>query len=104
MKFDRGEAGEPGDEQHDDIGEREAAALARAAEAGSRIDADEGMVAPPIGDRAADEGQDRQRQPGDLVGPQERVLEKDPRGDIGEHQREFAEQRGDDQRFRRRDR
>ena len=51
----------PGDEQHDDIGEREAAAFA-AARKPAEDDADEGVIAPPVGDRAADERQDRQRQ------------------------------------------
>ena len=60
---------------------------------------DEGVIAPPIGDRAADERQDRQRQPRDLVGPQEGMLEIDARGDIGQHQHEFAQQRGNDHAF-----
>ncbi len=50
-----------------------------------------GMLAPPIGDGAADERHDRQGQPGDLVRPQKRVLEEDARQDIGQHEREFDE-------------
>ena len=98
QEFDRDKAGDPGDEQHDDIGERKAAALA-AHRKPAEDDPNEGMIAPPVGDRAADERQDRQRQPCDLVGPQEGVVEIDPRQHVGQHQHQFAEQRRHDQAF-----
>ena len=91
-------AGDAGHEQHHDIGEREASPLA-AGRKPAQDHPNEGMIAPPIGNRAADERQDRQRQPCDLVGPQEGVREIDPRGDIGQHQHEFAEERGHDDAF-----
>ncbi len=97
-EFDRNETGDPGDEQHDDVGERQASALSARGKP-AQDHAHEGMIAPPVGHRAADEGQDRQRQPRDFVGPQERALEVDPRGDIGQHQHEFAEQGGNDHAF-----
>ena len=75
------DTGDPADEQHDDIGERKASALA-AVRKPAEDDPDEGVIAPPIGDRAADERQDRQRQPCDLVGPQEGVAEITPRSTL----------------------
>ena len=57
------------------------------------------MLAPSIGDRAADERHDRQGQPRRLVRPQKRLLEEAARHDIGQHERELEEQRGDDERF-----
>ena len=57
------------------------------------------MVAPPIGDGAADEREDRQDQPGDFVRPEKRLSEGDARHDIGKHENELAEQRADDNRF-----
>ena len=97
-EFDGDEAGDPGDEQHDDIGERKAAAFA-AVRKPAEDDPDEGVIAPPVGDRAADERQDRQRQPRNLVGPQEGVVEKQPRHHVRQHQHEFAEQGRHDQAF-----
>ena len=68
---------------------------------GSKVeqDADEGMVAAAISGRTADEGEDRQRQPGDLVRPQKRRMEINAGDNIGEHKNEFAKQRHDNQCF-----
>ncbi len=98
QEFDGDKTGDPGDEQHDDIGKRKAAAFAAIREP-AQDDPDEGVIAPPVGDRAADERQDRQREPRDLVGPQEGVVEKQPRHHVGKHQQKFAEQRRHDQAF-----
>ena len=62
-------------------------------------DADLRMVAPPIGDGAADEGEDRQDKPGDFVGPEKGLVKDDARQNVGKHKKEFAKQRADDNRF-----
>ena len=84
-EFRRGDPGQPGDEQHDDVGEGEATALAAL---GNEVehDAHERVVAAPVGDGAADERQDRKRQSRGLVGPEKRLLEIGPRQDIGQNQ------------------
>ncbi len=63
-------------------------------------DADEGVIAAAIGDRAADEGEDRERQPRGLVGPKKRMPEVDAGKNIGQDEREFGEQGEDDDGFR----
>ena len=97
-KLDRNIAGDAGHEQHHDIGEREASPFA-AGRKPAQDHPNEGMIAPSISHRAADERQDRQRQPCDLVGPQEGVREIDPRGDIRQHQHEFTQECGHDDAF-----
>ncbi len=58
MNSSRGDAGQPDDEQNDDVRQSETAMLDRLGREVEQ-DADEGMVAAAIGDRAADEGEDR---------------------------------------------
>ncbi len=57
------------------------------------------MIASPVRDRAADEGERRKGQSRNLVGPQKRMLEKDACEDIAQHHQQLADQRGDDHRF-----
>ena len=71
-ELDRGDRDQAADEEDDDVGEREADAL-DPLRGEVENEADLRMVAPPIGDGAADESEDRQNQPGDFVRPEKRL-------------------------------
>ena len=97
-EFDRGDANQASDEEDDDVGEREADPL-DSLRSEVENEADLRMVAPPIGDGAADEGEDRQDKPGDFVRPEKGLSKDDARQNVGKHEQEFAKQRADDNRF-----
>jgi len=98
-EIERGDASHAGDEEHQDIGKREAAALDRRRRQFEK-DAHECVLAPTIGNGAADKGQDRQRKPRDLIRPKKRLMKENTRCHIGQHDTEFAQERSDKKRFR----
>ena len=99
-KLNRDDPDQSGDEENHDVGERKADALDPCRDE-VQDEADLRVIAPSIGDGAADERENRQDQPRDFVGPEKRFVEDEPRQNVGKHKKEFAEQSGDDDRFSR---
>jgi hypothetical protein len=91
---DRGDHGHCGNKEHQQVREREADAM-QAERKRVEHGTDEAVVAAAVGHGAADEGECRERDPGHLLGPQERRVEEGAGQDVGEDGAELAEERDD---------